>query len=298
MVYNTVGQYCNYRSRTTIYLEILFHTEKFYFLGKFFTDQIEFKRKQLTIFGLRYRRKWLNWKGILQLIVKLISARMFEEEKIFSLLREISEDTLKKLYNGKNVFLVPWHSLYKHSLYVTKFIQTFFIRDKIYTGLSLYGTKFIRGQNWYGNKVYTRTKFIQDKVYTVTKFIRGQSLYKLFSSRRYNDWDKLALIRSTRDWIRSLLSFLHWEAILLNFHASKLLTNTLLLVDQGLGEGPHVGVAVTRLFMGWVYHSRQWWSSLVMKLVYWLQISWSIKGCPASSYTSVKEAMISMHKFC
>ena len=75
---------------------------------------------------------------------------------------------------------------------VTFFIQTFFIRDKVYTnflytGQSLYGTKFIRGQNLYGDKVYTRTKFIQDKVYTVTKFIRGQSLYKLFSSRRYND---------------------------------------------------------------------------------------------------------------
>jgi hypothetical protein len=82
---------------------------------------------------------------------------------------------------------VPWHSLYKHSLYVTKFIRTFFIRDRVYTGQSLYGTKFIRGQNLYEDKVYTGTKFIWDKVYTVTKFIRGQSLYKLFS---YCTWIK------------------------------------------------------------------------------------------------------------
>ncbi len=72
------------------------------------------------------------------------------------------------------IVLVPWHSLYKHSLYVTKFIWTFFIRDRIYTGQNLYGTKFIQ------DKVYTGTKFIRDKVHTVTKFIRGQSLYKLF----------------------------------------------------------------------------------------------------------------------
>ncbi len=76
---------------------------------------------------------------------------------------------------------VPWHSLYKHSLYVTKFIRTFFIRDKVYTGQSLYRTKFIQGQSLYGDKVYTGTKFIRDKVHTVTKFIRGQSLYKLFA---------------------------------------------------------------------------------------------------------------------
>ncbi len=48
---------------------------------------------------------------------------------------------------------------------VTFFIQTFFIRkvymNFLYTGQSLYGTKFI-----------------QDKVYTGTKFIRGQSLYR------------------------------------------------------------------------------------------------------------------------
>jgi hypothetical protein len=74
---------------------------------------------------------------------------------------------------------------------VTFFIQTFFIRDKVYTnflytgqslfGQSLYRTKFIQGQSLYDDKVYTGTKFIQDKVPTVTKFIRGQSLYKLFS---------------------------------------------------------------------------------------------------------------------
>jgi hypothetical protein len=68
---------------------------------------------------------------------------------------------------------------------VTKFIRTFFIRDRVYTGQSLYGTKFIRdrvytGQSLYEDKVYTGTKFIRDKVYTVTKFIRGQSLYNFF----------------------------------------------------------------------------------------------------------------------
>ena len=46
---------------------------------------------------------------------------------------------------------------------VTFFIQTFFIRDKVYTNF-LY-----TGQSLYG------TKFIRDKVYTGTKFIRGQS---------------------------------------------------------------------------------------------------------------------------
>jgi hypothetical protein len=75
---------------------------------------------------------------------------------------------------GRNLctlHLVPWHSLYKHSLYVTKFIRTFFIQDRCYTGQSLYRTNFIRGQNLYEDKVYTETKFIRDKVYT------GQSLY-------------------------------------------------------------------------------------------------------------------------
>jgi hypothetical protein len=48
---------------------------------------------------------------------------------------------------------------------VTFFIQTFFIRDKVYTNF-LY-----TGQILYG------TKFIQDKFYTGTKFIRGQSVY-------------------------------------------------------------------------------------------------------------------------
>jgi hypothetical protein len=49
---------------------------------------------------------------------------------------------------------------------VTFFIQTFFIRDNVYTNF-LY-----TGQSLYG------TKFIQDKFYTGTKFIRGQSLYE------------------------------------------------------------------------------------------------------------------------
>ncbi len=80
---------------------------------------------------------------------------------------------------------------------VTFFIQTFFIRNKVYTnflytGQILYGTKFIQDKFYTGtkfieDKVYTGTKFIRDKVYTVTKFIRGQSLYKLFS---YCTWIK------------------------------------------------------------------------------------------------------------
>ena len=89
------------------------------------------------------------------------------------------KQVLQKLFF--NVWRVPWHSLYKHSLYVTKFIRTFFIRDRVYTGQSLYRTKFIQGQSLYEDKVYTGTKFIRDKVHTVTNFIRGQSLYKLFS---------------------------------------------------------------------------------------------------------------------
>ncbi len=72
------------------------------------------------------------------------------------------------------------HSLYKHSLYVTKFIRTFFIRDRVYTEQSLYRTNFIQGQSLYEDKVYTGTKNIRDKVHTVTKFIRGQSLYNFF----------------------------------------------------------------------------------------------------------------------
>ncbi len=70
---------------------------------------------------------------------------------------------------------------------VTFFIQTFFIRDKVYTnflytGQSLYGTKFIqdkvytgtkyiRGQSLYGDKVYMGQSSYGDKVYTGTKFI-------------------------------------------------------------------------------------------------------------------------------
>ena len=54
---------------------------------------------------------------------------------------------------------------------VTFFIQTFFIRDKVYTQQNLYKhylyvTKFIR------DKVYTVTKFIHNRIYTVTKFIQ------------------------------------------------------------------------------------------------------------------------------
>ncbi len=46
------------------------------------------------------------------------------------------------------------------SLYVTKFIQTFFIHNKIYTGQSLYSNKI------YTNINYTVTKFICYKIYT------------------------------------------------------------------------------------------------------------------------------------
>jgi hypothetical protein len=71
---------------------------------------------------------------------------------------------------------------------VTFFIQTFFIRDKVYTnflytGQSLYGTKFIQdkvytgtkfiwGQSLYGDKVYMGQSLYGDKVYTGTKFIQ------------------------------------------------------------------------------------------------------------------------------
>ncbi len=64
---------------------------------------------------------------------------------------------------------------------MTFFIQTFFIRDKVYMQQNLYKhhlyvTNFIR------DKVYTVTKFIRNKIYTVTKFIqtlfiRLQNLY-------------------------------------------------------------------------------------------------------------------------
>ena len=69
---------------------------------------------------------------------------------------------------------------------VTFFIQTFFIQDKVYTGQSLYRTKFIRGQSLYGTKFIRGqslygTKFIRGQSLYGTKFIRRQSLYKLFS---------------------------------------------------------------------------------------------------------------------
>jgi hypothetical protein len=78
---------------------------------------------------------------------------------------------------------------------VTFFIQTFFIRDKVYTnflytGQILYGTKFIqdkgytganfiRGQSLYGDKVYTGQSSYSNKVYTGTKFI--QTFFTLYS---------------------------------------------------------------------------------------------------------------------
>ncbi len=54
------------------------------------------------------------------------------------------------------------------SLYATKFIQTLFIRNKIYTGQSLYSNNICTQQNLYGNKIYTNI------IYTVTKFIRNK----------------------------------------------------------------------------------------------------------------------------
>ncbi len=64
---------------------------------------------------------------------------------------------------------------------VTFFIQTFFIRNKVYTQQYvykhyLYETKFIR------NKLYTVAKLIHNETYTTTKFIqkffiRKQNLY-------------------------------------------------------------------------------------------------------------------------
>jgi hypothetical protein len=70
---------------------------------------------------------------------------------------------------------------------VTFFIQTFFIRDKVYTnflytGQSLYGTKFIQ------DKVYTGQSLYRDKVDTRTKIIRGQRLYgdKVYTGQSSN----------------------------------------------------------------------------------------------------------------
>jgi hypothetical protein len=77
---------------------------------------------------------------------------------------------------------------------VAFFIQTFFIHNKVYTnflytGQSLYrtkfirdkvytGTKFIRGQSLYGDKVYTGQSLFGDKVYKRTKFV--QTFLKLY----------------------------------------------------------------------------------------------------------------------
>ncbi len=80
------------------------------------------------------------------------------------------------------------HHIHSRDGTVTFFIQTLFIRDKVYTnflytGQSLYGTKFtqdkvytgtkfIRGQSLYGDKVYTGQSSYRDKVSTRTKFIQ------------------------------------------------------------------------------------------------------------------------------
>ena len=57
---------------------------------------------------------------------------------------EMDWDLVKLHGTSRSKKEVPWHSLYKHSLYVTKFI-----RNKIYT-----------------NIIYTVTKFIHNKIYT------------------------------------------------------------------------------------------------------------------------------------
>ncbi len=101
---------------------------------------------------------------------------------------------------------------------VTFFIQTFFIRDKVYTnffytGQSLYGTKFIRdkvytgkkfipGQSLYGDKVYTGQSSYSDKVYTGTKFI--QTFFILHTLIKLKINNKVLKIFNSYNQIKSL----------------------------------------------------------------------------------------------
>jgi hypothetical protein len=56
---------------------------------------------------------------------------------------------------------------------VTFFIQTFFIRDKVYTNFFyIYGTEFIQGQSLNRDKDYIGQSLYEDKVYFGTKFIQ------------------------------------------------------------------------------------------------------------------------------
>ncbi len=61
--------------------------------------------------------------------------------------------------NKKLTIFIHYKVLSYQSLYVIKFI-----RNKVYTEQSLYGTKVYTGQSLYG------TKFIQNKVYTEQSF--------------------------------------------------------------------------------------------------------------------------------
>ncbi len=69
--------------------------------------------------------------------------------------------------------LYTWQSLYELSLYGTEFI-----RDKVYTGQSLYGDKVYTETKFIRDKVYTGQSLCGDKVYTRTKFI--QTFLKLY----------------------------------------------------------------------------------------------------------------------
>ncbi len=97
-----------------------------------------------------------------------------EEELVLNRLRGPDDAAVQRyrdiLYTN---ILYTWQSLYELSLY-----RTDFIRDKVYTGQSLYGdkiytrTKFIRGQSLYGTKFIRWQSLYGDKVYTRTKFIQ------------------------------------------------------------------------------------------------------------------------------
>ncbi len=94
-----------------------------------------------------------------------LSTRASHFAKLYRRIYETSN--LKSYSTDKMIPLRSW----LYMVTVTFFIQTFFKRNKVYTQQNLYKhylyvTKFIR------EKVYTVTKFIHDKIYTVTKFIQ------------------------------------------------------------------------------------------------------------------------------
>jgi hypothetical protein len=66
---------------------------------------------------------------------------------------------ISRCLTGTVTFFIPF--FIRNKVY-TNFLHT----DRVYTGQSLYRTKFIRGHSLYEDKVYMGTKFIRDKVYT------------------------------------------------------------------------------------------------------------------------------------